>query len=58
MATLFADSVQLFQGNWATTRSLILTTKFPVIPGTHLIDLERTKGWVDLQSFKNASKKL
>ena len=28
--------------------SLLLTTKFPEIPGTHFIDLGRMKGWVDL----------
>ena len=28
--------------------NLLFTTKFPEIPGTHFIDLERMKGWVDL----------
>ena len=28
--------------------SLLFTTKFPDIPGTHFIDLGRMKGWVDL----------
>ena len=28
--------------------SLLFTTKFPEIPGTHFIDLRRMKGWVDL----------
>ena len=28
--------------------SLLFTTKFPQIPGTHFIDLGRMKGWVDL----------
>ena len=28
--------------------SLFFTTKFPEVPGTYLIDLERIKGWVDL----------
>ena len=28
--------------------SLLFTTKFPEIPGTHFIDLGRMKGWVDL----------
>ena len=28
--------------------SLFFTTKFPDIPGTHLIDLGRMKGWVDI----------
>ena len=28
--------------------SLLFTTKFPEIPGTHFNDLERTNGWVDL----------
>ena len=28
--------------------SLFFTTKFPEVPGTHLIDIGRKKGWVDL----------
>ena len=28
--------------------SLLFTIQFPEIPGTHFIDLERMKGWVDL----------
>ena len=28
--------------------SLLFTTKFPEIPGTHFTDLGRMKGWVDL----------
>ena len=32
-----------FQGG-----SLLFTTKFPEIPGTHFMDLRRMKGWVDL----------
>ena len=28
--------------------SLLFTTKFPEIPGTHFIYLGRMKGWVDL----------
>ena len=28
--------------------SLLFTTKFPEIPGTHFIDLGRMKGWADL----------
>ena len=28
--------------------SLLFTTKFLEIPGTHFIDLVRLKGWVDL----------
>ena len=28
--------------------SLLFTTKFPEIPGTHFIDLRRMKGWVNL----------
>ena len=28
--------------------SLLFTTKFPEIPGTHFIDLGRMKDWVDL----------
>ena len=27
---------------------LLFTTKFPEIPGTHIIDHGRMKGWVDL----------
>ena len=27
--------------------SLLFTTKFPGIPGTHFIDFGRMKGWVD-----------
>ena len=30
--------------------SLFFTTQFPGIPGTHLINLKRTKGWVDLRT--------
>ena len=28
--------------------SLLFTTKFPEVPGTHFIDLGNMKGWVDL----------
>ena len=28
--------------------SLLFTTTFPNIPGTHFIDLGKMKGWVDL----------
>ena len=28
--------------------SLLFTTKFPGIPGTHFMDIRRMKGWVDL----------
>ena len=28
--------------------SLLFTTKLPEIPGTHLIDLRKMKGWVNL----------
>ena len=28
--------------------SLLFIIKFPEIPGTHLIELGKTKGWVDL----------
>ena len=46
----------LFYG-WSSTASrleplrggsLLFTTRFPEIPGTHFIDLGRMKGWVDL----------
>ena len=30
--------------------SLLFTTKFPDISGTHFIDLGRMKGWVDLRA--------
>ena len=36
--------------------SLLFTTRFPEIPGTHFIDLGKIKGWVDLgatQQFEN-----
>ena len=32
--------------------SLLFTTTFPEIPGTHLIDLGRMKRWVDLGATK------
>ena len=35
--------------------SLLFTTKFPEIPGTHFIDLGRIKGWVDLGAKKIAT---
>ena len=31
-------------------RSLLITTKFPQIPGTHLINLRKMKGLFDLYS--------
>ena len=40
---LLMDQVQLSQGYRVTMRS-----KSPEIPGTHLIDFRRMKGWVDL----------
>ena len=40
---LFMEGVQLPQGYRATSRRQF-TTKFPEIPGTHFIDLGRTKG--------------
>ena len=30
--------------------SLLFTTKFPEISGTHLIDLKKTRGWVDFEA--------
>ena len=43
------DGVQLPQGKEALQGgSLLFTTKFLEIPGTHLIDLGRMKGWVNL----------
>ena len=39
------DGVKLPQGHRATTRnSLLFTTKFTEIPGTHLKDLGKMKG--------------
>ena len=38
-----ASRLQPLQGG-----SLLFTTKFPEIPGTHFVDLRRMKGWVDL----------
>ena len=32
--------------------SLLFTTKFPEIPGTHFIDLGRRKGWVNFGATK------
>ena len=29
--------------------SLLITTKFPEIPGTHLINFGKMKGWVDFE---------
>ena len=41
--------VQLSQCCIATTkRCLLFSTKTPGVPGTHLIDIRRMKGWVDL----------
>ena len=44
------DGVQLPQSYWATQQigSLHFTTKSSEIPGTHLIELGRMKGRVDL----------
>ena len=33
--------------------SLLFTTRFSEIPGTHFIDLGRTKGWVDLDDINS-----
>ena len=43
-----------FYGLGLTAWRLLLhfTTKFPEIPGTYLIDLERMKGWVDLGAIQ------
>ena len=49
------DGVQLRQGYRATMRrQLLFTTKFPDIPGTHLIDLGRMKGWINLGSTQSS----
>ena len=43
------DRAQLPKGYRATTRRhLLLATKFPEIPGTHLIDFTKMERWVDL----------
>ena len=39
-------SAALLESLWGD--GLLFTTKFPEIPGTHLIDLRRMKCWVDL----------
>ena len=39
-------SAALLESLWGD--GLLFTTKFPEIPGTHLIDLRRMKYWVDL----------
>ena len=46
------NGVQLPEGYKKPPRggSLLFTTKFPETPGTHLIDLERMKGRVDLEA--------
>ena len=43
---LFMDGVHLLEPLWGG--SLLFTTKFSEIPGTHFIDLGRMKGWVNL----------
>ena len=46
------DRVELPQGCIASLLwgdSLFLTDKSPGVPGTHLIDFRRMKGWVDLE---------
>ena len=44
------DGVQLSRGCRATTRRQVtFTTKSPGVSGTHLIDLGKTKGRVDLR---------
>ena len=47
--SFFMDGVQLSQGNRATMRrQFTFYHKSPKIPGTHLIDPGRMKGWVNL----------
>ena len=47
------DGVQLLKAIEPVRRSsLLFTTKFPDIPGTHLIDLDRVKVLVDLGATK------
>ena len=42
------DGVQLSQGYRVTIkRQITFYNKFPEIPGTHLINLGKIKGWVD-----------
>ena len=38
-----------FKASATSIGSLLFTTNFPAIPGTHFIDLRRMKGWVDLE---------
>ena len=35
--------------------SLLFTTKFPEIPGTHFIDLGRMEGWVNIRATQTNS---
>ena len=50
---LYMVGVQLSQGSEPLRRdSLLFTTKSPVIPVTHLINLVRMKGWVDLVAIQ------
>ena len=45
---LTASSLEPLRGG-----SLLFTTKFSEIPGSHFIDLIRMKGWVDLGATLN-----
>ena len=48
---LFMDRIQLPQGYRALREgSLLFTTEFSEIPGTHLINLRNMKSWVNLPS--------
>ena len=47
--SFFKDGVQLSQDYTANTRKILLfTTKSAGVPGTHLVDLRKMKGRVDL----------
>ena len=45
---LFMNGVQLPKGKSLREGSLLFTTTFPDIPGTHFIHLRRMKDWVNL----------
>ena len=46
------DGVQLSEGYRATPRRQFTFCKSPEVPGTHLIDLGKMKGWVNFEAMK------
>ena len=46
----WCSSTSSLESVWGV--SLLFTTKFPKIPGTHFIDLGKMKGWVDFGANK------